>query len=238
MPLPSDIEALDIGCGDGKSTLAIAQKLELDGAVVGIDKNVAKLPTAGPDPNISFHGFDVMDLPNSKLARMTTLLNVLPGLASYAAAFALLKKAAIVSRDFIYVSQVQFDATPHLIRRGFKTYYSDLAANRFQGSSFDYLRMARHLLEDGLIADFALMESERIRDSADPAIHSLQAPGDSGPYEANTHRYKTTDVVFSEPVYKKLHVILCKKPAQLVPISKRMRALDRVDNVIFSTMPL
>ena len=61
MPLPSDIEALDIGCGDGKSTLAIAQKLEIEGAVVGIDKNVAKLPTAVPDPNISFHGVDMMD---------------------------------------------------------------------------------------------------------------------------------------------------------------------------------
>lgn len=238
MSLPSKIEALDLGCGDGKSTLAVASRLEIGGTVVGLDRVETRLPDGEAPENVTFYPGDVMELPNSKLAQVTTLFNVLPGLPSAAAAQAMLRKAAIVSRDFVFVSQVQFDSTPHLVRRGFKTYFSDLASNRFQGGSFDYLRMLRSLFDEGLIADYALLESERIRDSSDPVIHSLHSPPDSGPYDPGMHRYKTAEVPFSEPIFKRIQLILCRKPAQLVKIARRLKALEKPDNVIYSTMPI
>ncbi len=236
--LPERIEAIDIGCGDGRSTLSMASKLGITGDIVGIDKLAAKLPIGQGAPNISFAAYDAMDLPNKKLAQIATLLNVLPGLQSAAQVQAMLRKACIVTRDFVYVAQPQFDSSAYLIRRGFKTNYSDMTANRYQGTSYDYFRMARALMDDGLIADFALMESERIRDSADPSIHSLQSPADSGPFDESLHRYKSDDVSFSEPIYRRFHLVLCRKAAQLLPIVKRLRAADRVESVIYSTIPL
>ena len=236
--LPKRIEAIDIGCGDGRSTIAIANKLCSDGDVIGIDKMSGRLPIGEGGPNLSFAAYDAMDLPNRKLAQIATLLNVLPGLHGAAQVMAMLRKACIVTRDFVYVSQAQFDSTPYLIRRGFKTYYSDLTANRYQGTSHDYLRMARGLMEQGLIADFALMESERIRDSSDASIQSLQSPAEAGAYDATLHRFKSLDVTFSEPIYRRFHMVLCRKPAQLVPICKRLKAFDRVDNTIYSTLPI
>ena len=238
MTLPSNVEALDIGCGDGKSTLAVATRLAIEGQVVGLDRQQTRLPDGETPVNISFLPVDAMDLPNSKLAQVSTLYNVLPGLPNAAAVLAMLRKAAIVSRDFVFVSQVQFDATPHLIRRGFKTYYSDLSSNRYQGGSFDYLRMMRSLFDEGLIADYALLECERIRDSSDPVVHALQSPPDSGPYDAGMHRHKTLDVPFSEPIFKRMQLILCRKPAQLGKIARRLKALEKPDNVIYSTMPI
>ena len=235
--LPDRIEALDIGCGDGRSTLAIASRLGLSGDVVGIDRHSARLPTESSN-NVSFAAYDAMDLPNKKLAQIATLLNVLPGLQSAAHVQAMLRKATILARDFVYVAQPQFDCGAYLIRRGFKTYYSDHAANRYQGTSNDYFRMARALIEDGLIADFALLESDRIRDSSDPVIHALQSAPENGPYDDTMHRYKDAGVNFSEPLYRRLHIVLCRKPAQLVPIVKRLRAAERVDSVIYSTIPL
>lgn len=238
MSLPARIEALDLGCGDGKSTLAVASRLEIGGPVVGLDRVETRLPDGEAPENVSFYPGDAMELPNSKLTQVTTLFNVLPGLQSAAAVHAMLRKASIVSRDFVFVSQVQFDSTPHLVRRGFKTYFSDLSSNRYQGGSFDYLRMLRALFDEGLIADYALLESERIRDSSDPVVHALQSPADSGPYDPGMHRYKTAEVSFSEPIFKRIQLILCRKPAQLGKIARRLRALEKPDNVIYSTMPI
>jgi len=236
--LPERIEAIDIGCGDGRSTLAIASKLGITGDVIGIDRVAGKLPIGEGAANVSFAAYDAMDLPNKKLAQIATLLNVLPGLQNAGQVQAMLRKACIVTRDFVYVAQPQFDGSAYLIRRGFKTYYSDQAANRYQGTSHDYYRMARDLMDEGLIEDFALMESERIRDSSDPAIHSLQSPADCGPYDEALHRYKSTEVTFSEPIYRRFHMVLCRKAQQLLPIVKRLRSADRVEGIIYSTMPI
>lgn len=236
--LPERIEALDIGCGDGRSTVALANRLGLANGVVGIDKIAARLPTELEAPNVTFATYDALELPNKKLAQIATLLNVLPGLPDVRAVATMLRKATIVARDFVYVSQPQFDYSSYLLRRGFKTYYADQTRHHYQGTSYDYLRLANALLEEGLIADFALMESERIRDSSDPVIHSVQSPPDSGPYDEATHRYKTPGVSFSEPVYARFNMVLCRKPAQLAPITKRLRNADRVDSVIYSSTPL
>lgn len=236
--LPERIEALDIGCGDGRSTVALAKRLGLTDGVVGIDKVATRLPAEDDTSNITFATYDAMELPNKKLAQIATLLNVLPGLPDARAAGAMLRKAVIVARDFVYVSQPQFDYGGYLLRRGFKTYQSDQSRHHFQGTSLDYMKLARALLDEGLIADFALMESERIRDSSDPSIHSVQSPPDSGPYDETTHRFKTANVTFSEPVYARFHMVLCRKPSQLVPITKRLRNADRVDSIIYSSMPL
>jgi hypothetical protein len=238
LDLPSEVEYLDIGCGDGRSTLTVVKNLKPTGTVLGIDRQKTRLPADAADGSVGFIGSDVMDLPNRKFAKFATLLNVLPGLPNSGTALAVLKKACIVTRDFVYVSQVQFDVVPWLFRRGFKPYYADSAANRFQGTSLDYYRMARALLEEGLVADFAILESDRIRDSSDAAIHSLQSPADSGPYDTQLHRYKSSEVPFPEPLYKKLHILLCRKPNQLVPITKRMKALEATDNLLYSTAPL
>ena len=45
-------------------------------------------------------------------------------------------------------------------------------------------------------------------------------------------------MTFSEPIYRRFHMVLCRKPAQLVPICKRLKAFDRVDNTIYSTLPI
>ncbi len=233
--LPERIEALDIGCGDGRSTVALAGRLGITGDIVGIDKVPGRIPTELDAPNVTFATYDALELPNKKLAQISTLLNVLPNLPDLRAVTTMLRKAAIVARDFVYVSQPQFDYNSYLLRRGFKTYHADQTRNHYQGTSYDYMKVAMALLEEGLIADFALMEAERIRDSSDPVIHSVQSPPDSGPYDEATHRYKTLGVSFSEPVYARFNMVLCRKPAQLAPITKRLRNADRVDSIIFSS---
>jgi len=232
------VDYLDIGCGDGRSTISIARKLEITGKSLGIDKMQARLPTDTDLPDISFVALDASQLPNRKLVKCATLFNVLPGLAGTSAALDVLRKACIVSRDFVYVSQVNFDPGPYLLRKGFKTFYSDQASSRFQATSPEYLRMARQLMDEGLCADFALMESERIPDSSDSVIHPLQSPPDAGPYDPGLHRFKAEGVPFREPLYKQLHILFCRKPAQLGLIARRLKAVNSQDNILFSTMAL
>jgi hypothetical protein len=142
----------------------------------------------------------------------------------------------MVSRDFVYASQPNFDSNPYLLRLGLKTHYSAASAARFQGTAADYFRMARTLLDQGLIQDFAIIESGRIRDSSDETIHPLETPPDSGTYDPAIHRYKAEDIVFPEPIYRRLQIILTRKPAQLGPISKRLRELDEQDNIVVSSI--
>jgi hypothetical protein len=231
---PAEVEFIDVGCGDGRSTYAIRKKLKIEGRSLGIDRSGARLPDA-PEPDVSFAEADFLSLPNRKQCRFVTLINVLPGAAGYAAAFDLLRKASIVSRDFVYVSQPNFDSNSYLVRLGMKTHYSGAAASRFQGTAADYFRMARALLEEGLIQDFSIIESGRIRDSSDEIIHPLETPADSGPYDPAIHRYKSEDITFAEPIYRRLQIVLARKPAQLGPISKRLREFEDQDNVIISS---
>ncbi len=230
-----EVEFIDVGCGDGRSTYTVRKKLKIDGPSLGIDRSGARLPTSS-SPDITFAETDFLALPNKKQCRFVTLINVLPGAAGYAAAFDLLRKASIVSRDFVYISQPNFDCNPHLLRLGFKTSYSGATSNRFQGTAADYFRMARALLDEGLIQDFSIVESGRIRDAADEVIHPLETPPDSGLYDAAIHRYKSEDFAFPDPIYRRLQIILTRKPAQLGPISKRLRELDDQDNVIVSSV--
>lgn len=67
LDLQGNESLLDIGCGDGKITAAIAQKL-LDGRVVGIDRSESMVEHAVSQfrlPNLSFH---VMDATKISLA--------------------------------------------------------------------------------------------------------------------------------------------------------------------------
>jgi hypothetical protein len=233
-PAP-EAEFIDVGCGDGRSTYTVRKKLKIVGRSLGIDRSGARLP-ASDQEEVVFAEADFLSLPNRKQCRFVTLINVLPGTGGYAAAFDLLRKASIVSRDFVYVSQPNFDCNPYLIRLGMKTHYSGATASRFQGTAADYFRMARALLDEGLIQDFSIVESGRIRDSADEVIHPLETPADSGPYDAAIHRYKAEDIVFSDPIYRRLQIILTRKPAQLGPISKRLREFDDQDNIVVSSV--
>lgn len=231
---PAEVEFIDVGCGDGRSTIAVRKKLKVTGAALGIDRSGRRLPSSHGD--LIFNEADLLTLPNKKQYRFATLINVLPGAAGYAAAFDLLRKATIISRDFVYVSQPNFDCNSYLLRLGLKTYYSDASANRFQATSADYHRMARTLQEQGLVQDFCIVESGRIRDASDETIHPVQTPPDSGPYDAAVHRYKADDIVFPDPIYRRLQIILTRKAAQLAPISKRLRELDEQENIVITSV--
>jgi SAM-dependent methyltransferase len=231
-----DWEFIDIGCGNGRSTDIIVKKLNVRGKGLGID--TAKDKLAQDTAQLTFREGDALALSNRKQCQFVTMFNVLPTLPTFAAALSLLRKACMICRDFVYVSQPNFEGNVYLLRLGMKTHYSDSASNRFQGTSADYSRMVRTLLNDGLIADFSIVESGAIADPSDDVIHPLQTPPDSGRYNPAQHRFKSTGNAFREPVYRRLQLILTRKPAQLAPISKRLASIETQDNVVLSSVML
>jgi len=184
---------------------------------------------------VTFREGDVLELPNKKQCQFVTLINVLPVVPNFTTALTVLKKACILSRDFVYASQPNFDPNAYLLRLGLKTYYSDAAFHRFQVTSADLHRMARTLAEQDLIADFSISEAGPIVDSSDAIIHPLETPPDAGPYDERVHRYKPTEVVFHEPIYRRLQLVLTRKPDQLAPITKRLSKYEDQDNVVLSS---
>jgi len=211
----------------------VRRKLNVTGRALGIDLAGSRLPSSTGET--VYLERDVLALANKKQCQFATLINVLPGLPSFAVALGVLRKACIISRDFVYVVQPNFDANASLLRLGLKTYHADSSGSRFQGTTADYYRMVRTLLDQGLIADFSIVESGRIRDSADEVVHPLETPPDSGPYDEARHRFKPTDIVFVDPIYRRLQLILTRKPAQLAPISRRLREFDDHENVVVSS---
>ncbi len=209
------------------------KKLGVSGKALGIDMAGGRLPQSSAAT--TFVEGDVLAVANKKQCQFATLINVLPGAMSYAAAFNLLRKACIISRDFVYAAQPNFDCNPYLLRLGLKTYYADATATRFQGTTADYYRMARTLMEQELIADFSIVEAGRIRDASDEVVHPLQSPADSGPYDPARHRFKDGEIAFADPIYRRVQLILTRKAAQLAPISKRLREFDEQENVVVSS---
>lgn len=115
-----------------------------------------------------------------------------------------------LSKDFIYISQDNFDSDVILFKRGFKTNYSNWTAYTNHLTSNIYFNMLFEFYKLGIIEDYIIFYSEPIQDSNNKYIQPLNGSTDQDEYNADLHPYKRTDIKFHN-VFHKLNILIAVK---------------------------
>lgn len=171
-----DVDHLDFGCSKGGS-LAFARKRLGGRQGLGIDIDRAKIQqtiAAG----FNALRYDILRIPEEKLVRFVVMSHFLEHLPSYGAAKAFIRKACLVSREFVYIQQPYFDADGELLRHGLKLFWSDWTGHPNRMTSLELCLVLRDLQAEGLPITFSLHAHKPIVDSADPTVVPLSAPID------------------------------------------------------------
>lgn len=198
-------EFYDFGCSNGNS-IAQARKLFSAERGLGLDIAESKVQNAR-SKGFEAENFDILALPEHKQVRFTTMVHFLEHLESGTQAAAFLRKAAAVSREFVFIRQPYFDADGALLERGFKCYWSDWRGHRFTMSTLEMHRILSALLGERLIRGFQLGWYRRIESSTDDAILPLNAPSDQHQYDTTVHGAKNSEA-FPFPVYQELRALV------------------------------
>jgi hypothetical protein len=202
----NQIEFFDFGCSQGKSIAYCRKHFAKYGNGLGIDIDPAKVEKARCN---GFEAFcvDILKLPDQKIVRFTSMIHFLEHLNSFMVARLILRKAARVSRDFIWIRLPYFDADGFLFRESLKCYWSDWGGHQYCMSTLELFRICRELREDGLIAEFDIGWNDRIRNSGRAEILPASSPKNQHSYDYKKHGEKS-DIVFDFPVYRELRALL------------------------------
>lgn len=188
----------DFGAGDGGS-IALATKL-FGGRGLGIDvspKKVERATLAGSDV---VYG-DILSLPARPLVRYVTMCDFLEHLPDLDTVRAVLKVAATVATDFIYIRHPSFEDEPYLRSLGLKQYWQDWTGHPSHIMLSDFAEM---LAEVGAMP-IELEFFRPARDSSDPSVIPLNTPPDQSEYDAAKHGAKPT-VEFDRPIHWQIRI--------------------------------
>ncbi|WP_065692496.1 class I SAM-dependent methyltransferase [Rhizobium sp. AC44/96] len=200
----SGFDHIDFGCSKGGS-LALAKK-RFDGRRgLGIDIDPSKIEqtlAAGYDAIL----YDIHNIPDEKLVRFVIMSHFLEHVPNLKDVRAFVRKACMISSDFVYIQQPYFDADSYLFERGFKLYWSDWFGHRNQMTSLELWLMLRDLQKEGLPITFSLHAHKPITNSVSPRIHPLASPKNQHDYAADVHPPKDRSVRFQSNVF---HELIC-----------------------------
>jgi hypothetical protein len=197
-----NIDHLDFGCSKGGS-LAFARKHLGGNQGLGIDIDNAKVQETRA---AGFHAlnYDILEIPNEQLVRFVVMSHFLEHIPSLALVKQLLRKACVISSEFVYIQQPFFDADSYLFERGLKLFWSDWTGHQNRMTSLELWLALRDLQNEGLPITFSLHAHKPITDSDNPCIHSIESPKDQHDYILGKHPAKHTlkfeNNVFSELV--------------------------------------
>lgn len=215
---------IDFGCSKGGSLL-YAKQVFLGKRGLGIDINQDKINIArneGLDAII----FDINDIPNEKLVRFVIMSHFLEHVKELKDVKGFIKKACTISTDFIYIQQPFFDSDGYLLRNGLKLFWSDWKGHPNRMSSLDMWIVLRDLCEEGFDFNYSIHFRGKIIDSSDVSIHSILSPIDQHKYDVKKHPEKPMNIVFKEPVYSEIKVLISMPGIDHNELLKRIKYDD------------
>lgn len=195
---PSDYDFLDFGAGIGNSMLR-CQRL-FGGWGLGIDINESKIEEAARLDRDVVHG-DILSLPAEKLVSYVSMDNFLEHLPDEEAAAKMVKMAAQVATDFVYIVHPSFDDEAYLRAVGFKQYWHDWTGHPTHLLFSDLVRMLREAGVRNLEVEY----SGPANDSSHPSILPVAAPRDQHDYDKSLHGPKE-HVQFAKPVFSQIRI--------------------------------
>jgi hypothetical protein len=227
---------LDFGCSTGGS-LELSRTLFNGKRGLGIDRDLKKVEQA------TAAGFDAVvlsihDIPDQPLVRFTVLSHFLEHIPVPQDVKAFVRKACVVSTEFVYIQQPFFDADGHLAQRGFKLYWSDWHGHPNRMTTLELWLLVRGLRDAGLPIAFSIHHRGRVAGSADPRVHPLTAPTDQHGYDPAVHPAKLS-VRFDFPVFAETVCLITRPGTDHLELLGRIPT-DRVavpDEVVVSTEP-
>lgn len=199
------IDHIDFGCSKGGS-LEFA-KIRLGGEFgLGIDIDLAKV-VATNEAGYAAIQYDINLLPNRKLVKFVIMSHFLEHLHSSVIAKGMLRKALQISSDFIYIQQPFFDSDGYLLERGLKLFWSDWRGHPNRMTSLDMVLILRDLRIEGFDFKYSICVHKPIENSADPCVHPLFAPRDSGYFSAELNNNKPK-IDFHGNVFRELLILI------------------------------
>jgi hypothetical protein len=212
---------LDFGCSKGGS-LDFARK-RFDGIRgLGIDIVEAKVEstrTAGFDAIC----YNIHEIPDEKLVRFVVMSHFLEHVSALSDVKAFVRKACVVSKDFVYIQQPFFDADGYLFERGFKLFWSDWLGHPNRMTSLELYLLLRDLQVEGFPIAYSIHAYKPIVDSSDPRIHSIDSSVDQHSYVTGQHPIKGPMVKFACNIFAELICLISFPDVDHKAILKKMR---------------
>lgn len=193
---------IDFGCSKGGS-LAFAKKRFSGERGLGMDIVNAKVEAtrkAGFDAIC----YDINKVPDDKLVRFVIMSHFLEHVSSPTDVMAFIKKACVISRDFVYIQQPYFDADGYLFQKGFKLFWSDWTGHPNRMTSLELNLVLRDLRAAGLSMTYSIHAHHKIADSFDPAIHALGSAKDQHGFDSDVHPGKGDVMPFDDNVFSEI----------------------------------
>lgn len=146
---------------------------------------------------------------NSKHFDFTICLEFMECLNGKTETIQIIENAIKLSKNFVYISQPNFDSDVVLFKNGFKTYFSDWSRHTNNLTSNIYFNLLFDFYKKGFIEDYIIFYTTPIKDSSDPIIHPLNSPKNQPEFNEDIHPAKNEKVKFKN-VYRNLNVIITK----------------------------
>lgn len=201
----SDIDYIDFGCSKGGS-LAFAKKRfgGANGLGIDIDQRKVDMTLAA---GFEAARFDINEIPNEPLVRFVVMSHFLEHVPDMLQVKEFIRKACVISTEFVYIQQPFFDADPYLFEKGYKLFWSDWTGHPNRMTSLELWLALRDLKEEGLPITFSLYSYKAIVDSADPCVHPLGSPPDQQKYDVERHPTKGETVQLDNVYYETIGLI-------------------------------
>lgn len=199
---------LDFGCSRGGS-IKMGKTLFNGARGLGIDISPIKVEeaiSAGYDALVH----DIHKLPRQPLVRFVIMAHFLEHVPNRRDVVAFLRKAAVVSREFIFIRQPFFDADGYLFQNGFKLYWSDWRGHPNSMTSLDFFTALQPMRDENLIRDFSIHARGPILTSSDPTVHPVSSPINQHMYSPSLHPAKPPEIRFEFPVFTEVMVFITK----------------------------
>jgi hypothetical protein len=119
----------------------------------------------------------------------------------------LLNIATKLAKNFIFISQPNYDSDVTLFKKGFKTYYSDWSRHTNHLTSNIYFNLLFDIYKKGEIEDFIIFYTTPITDSRDPIIHPLNSPKNQPSFNDAKHPTKNEHTKFKN-IYRNLLILI------------------------------
>jgi len=190
---------IDFGCSKGAS-IDWGMTVLGGNRGLGIDISPDKV-AAAREAGFDAIEYDLLKIPTKKMVRFTILSHMLEHIPDLNLVEAFIRKACVISKEFVLIRQPYFDSDGMLFQKGLKTYWSDWSGHPNCMSSYDLYRMLERLKKKGLLKTFSIHGRTPIKSSDHPRIHPLSSPINQQVYDSEIHPPKPMGVVFDFPVY-------------------------------------
>lgn len=190
---------IDFGCSKGGSLL-FAQRRLGGRKGLGIDVRESKVK-ATRAAGFAAVTYDIHKIPDIKLVRFTVMSHFLEHIPSASDVRAFVRKACLISKEFVYIQQPFFDADDYLANKGLKLFWSDWTGHPNRMTSLQIHTLLSNLQKEGLPINYSIHFRTPIVDSDDVRIHPAASPKDQHDYDSSIHPKKEVGIEFEDEVF-------------------------------------